>query len=545
MKADIVLKKELLKGNPGGYYVPAIDKDYNLSFTPTEEDMPAVEPTNISEMTINAFLETDEFKSIEANEERRKGAETSRANAESSRTAAENNRAIAENNRISAEANRANAESSRVNAESARVIAEANRTQVFNTAIGEVETATETANTAAQAASNAVNALVNNAHAGAIVESVEGEFVAVNDASNEPLQGLKLFGKTTQDGTPTPETPVDLVSVGESGNITAWVCGKNLLNSETKNSLGNGSVKWHESDGLLLKGGETYTFSLYDIGFAPNGLYVRSMNEEYIAYVYGKSVITFTPEKDVYAKFEALWNQGQTATVYENAKGQIERGSVATEYESYKPAQTLTTQTPNGLAGIPVSSGGNYTDKNGQQWVCDEVDFERGVYVQRTRKKVFYGTEKWETANSGNQRVFYLQMPDMKTFRDVLCLCSHFIGRTGGMAMAHGVVGKSDVCYFGYDGAANVEEWCAGLATQHAAGTPVTLTYVLIDPIETPLTAEEIAAFRALHTNKPNTTIYNDSNAVMAVDYAADTKIYIDNKIEALTNALVSLGGNI
>ena len=35
-------------------------------------------------------------------------------------------------------------------------------------------------------------------------------------------------------------------------------------------------------------------------------------------------------------------------------------------------------QTPNGLPGIPVTSGGNYTDPTGRQWVCDEVDFGEG-----------------------------------------------------------------------------------------------------------------------------------------------------------------------
>ena len=48
--------------------------------------------------------------------------------------------------------------------------------------------------------------------------------------------------------------------------------------------------------------------------------------------------------------------------------------------------QTLTMQTPGGLPGIPVKSGGNYTDPSGQQWACDEVDLERGVRVQRIYK---------------------------------------------------------------------------------------------------------------------------------------------------------------
>ena len=52
------------------------------------------------------------------------------------------------------------------------------------------------------------------------------------------------------------------------------------------------------------------------------------------------------------------------------------------DYEPYRE-QLLTLPTPTGLPGIPVTSGGNYTDQSGQQWVCDEVDLERGVKVQR------------------------------------------------------------------------------------------------------------------------------------------------------------------
>lgn len=55
--------------------------------------------------------------------------------------------------------------------------------------------------------------------------------------------------------------------------------------------------------------------------------------------------------------------------------------------------QTITLQTPNGLRGILVTSGGNYTDPSGQQWVCDEVDLERGVKVQRVDKGAFDATK--------------------------------------------------------------------------------------------------------------------------------------------------------
>lgn len=55
------------------------------------------------------------------------------------------------------------------------------------------------------------------------------------------------------------------------------------------------------------------------------------------------------------------------------------------------------------------------------------------------------------------------------------------------------------------------------------------MQYILKTPIETPLAAEEIAAFKALRTNYPNTTILNDAGAWMSVKYNADTKAYVEN----------------
>ena len=78
---------------------------------------------------------------------------------------------------------------------------------------------------------------------------------------------------------------------------------------------------------------------------------------------------------------------------------QLELGSTATAYEPYHE-QTLTLQTPNGLPGIPVTSGGNYTDPTGQQWVCDEVDLERGVRVQRVDKTSFDNTQTLAEQNA-------------------------------------------------------------------------------------------------------------------------------------------------
>ena len=125
-----------------------------------------------------------------------------------------------------------------------------------------------------------------------LIGTETGNPVSVSDAFSAPLCGLTVYGKSTQDGTPSPDNPVPIVSAGDSGTITV--------------TIGDGADE----------------------------------------------------------------------------------------------RQTITLQTPNGLPGIPVTSGGNYTDENGQQWVCDEVDLERGVKVQRVDKTSFENTKTLAEQNA-------------------------------------------------------------------------------------------------------------------------------------------------
>jgi len=71
------------------------------------------------------------------------------------------------------------------------------------------------------------------------------------------------------------------------------------------------------------------------------------------------------------------------------------------------------------------------------------------------------------------------------------------------------------------------------------------IQYILVTPIETALTAEEVQAFLALHTNKPYSTIFNSAGADQRIEYVADTKRYIDNKFTELQQAILSTGGNV
>ena len=170
--------------------------------------------------------------------------------------------------------------------------------------------------------------------------------------------------------------------------------------------------------------------------------------------------------------------------------------------------------------------GGNYTDSDGQQWICDEVDFERGVYVHRTNQITLNGDEVW--AKSGTYS-YYTRVPEAKRVQP---MCDKLGKKTDDTSpyVKDGTTGdgvNAIIVSFGDVEISTLDDFKALLAHN-----PLTVQYALANPIETALSETEIAAYRALHSNYPNTTVLNDSGAHMVVKYAADTKLYIDNKIK-------------
>lgn len=354
----------------------------------------------------------------------------------------------------------------------------------------------------------------------AIVCEAEGEVITLSDSADDMLRGMRIYGKTTQDGTPTPDAPVELVSAGASGSIGVTVVGKNLIDPEGITTAGNTNIyAWRETGKILPAG--TYTMQYVK---SPdkllNGIYVRKhKSNETIKAAYGVNVLTFELDKTTSVWLDFYMANGLPSLEADSIM--LEFGPMATEYEPYK-GQVLTALTPNGLPGIPVTSGGNYTDDNGQEWVCDEVDYKRGVYVQRVEKV----SSPVHIVTRTNTKEYHCaaQSPTVAGGRGFCNITNTYAWN--GTDSVHFYVGSKGVNVFtpiDFDAEANTIEALCLLAT----------------PIETPLSAEEIAAFRALHTNYPSTTIWSDAGAGMEVEYVADTKAYIDNKFNDLAAALV------
>lgn len=255
--------------------------------------------------------------------------------------------------------------------------------------------------------------------AAGIKPTASGELITLTDSADFALQGLKIYGKSTQDGVPTPENPIPIVSVGEDGSVTLTIS------------------------------------------------------------------------------------------------------------DTAEQKQIFPIPTPSGLPGIPVKSGGNYTDSKGQQWVCDEVDFARGKWVQRIQKFVFSKSEYSQKEPSGyGFRVFISGEGTQNAISEFGKIIKAGIGN-------YGEIKVQDIGWailFDPD----FTHWVDVAAFKKWAVDRLTIYYALAAPIEHDLTPDLIAKFEQLHTYYPTTNLFASDNAGVEMRYLADTKLYIDNKLQSL-----------
>lgn len=396
----------------------------------------------------------------------------------------------------------------------------------------------------------ALSAMADQSHrnkAGAIVLDAEGESIVVNDASEYPLQNLKVFGKSTQDGTPTPDAPVDIVSV-EKPVVT--VCGKNLLKNEAVENTSAGITFTVNDDGSITANGTSTAVSplvicknflfkagvTYKLTGCPAGGGTSSWRIDNVGTLFDDGdggTITYASDTVAQVRVRIAANvKVENLTFYP----MIRIASVGDD--TYEPYAEQTVETSHTLPGIPVSNGGNYTDANGQAWICDEVDLARGVYIKRITPKTLDNSVPWNEAGTqidGTYTAFTF-FDDIWTNENAIFVSDAFrcypsseyrtaalegIYTNPGISNCNLVIVRVDNAR-----ATNFETLSAWLSNN-----PITVYCQLKEPIETPLSEAEINAFKALHSNRPNTTILNDAGAHMAVSYVADTKTYIDNKI--------------
>lgn len=344
-----------------------------------------------------------------------------------------------------------------------------------------------------------------------IVGSETGNPLSVDDAFPAPLCGLTVYGKSTQDGTPTPDAPVPIVSAGDGGSLTVKVTGKNRMPPNLKyTDVVECFVKKNTPITLVFKG------DLVSQG--GNILFFdENNNQNWFGIDAGKAEHHITYPVDV-TKFQYLLSNMASENVC------LTWNASSPDYEPYRE-QLLTLPTPNGLPGIPVTSGGNYADSTGQQWVCDEVDLERGVRVQRVYKVDVDG-ENTKFVQAGDYANLVPRGIPIALYNQgqKIYATSTFTNLSWFYNTANG--------QFLYLIAANISDQLNESCKKQLGK----IYYALATPIETPLTPDEIAAYKAFVTYGPDTVVQAGDGAGIKLDYQRDVNLVIKNLEDAIAS---------
>lgn len=378
-----------------------------------------------------------------------------------------------------------------------------------------------------------------------LVGTETGNPIAVDDAFSAPLCGLTVYGKSTQDGTPTPDAPVPIVSAGDGGSMAVKVTGANILYLPDIEESTVGGITYSVKNGVIkIKGTSTgknvrlfrniklfvgtWVFNPNPVnGTESSNCYLDLTNTINIGFSVRSNNIN-KPVKitELNVKYPFYLNIESTAgsVIDMEWKPQMLLSDKLLPYSPYRE-QLFTLPTPNGLPGIPVTSGGNYTDSTGQQWVCDEVDLERGVKVQRVNAVDLSPCVITGSTNLAATKRLSIRLPLKGKDYTVKALCNrlpYFVSFTSDTI--HFYVDTTNAHVFIPIGAKNPEE-----------GEYI-LFYALATPIETPLTPDEIAAYKALTAYGPDTVVQASDGAGVKLVYQRDVNIAIKRIEDAIAS---------
>nr|DAE76230.1 MAG TPA: hypothetical protein [Caudoviricetes sp.] len=325
---------------------------------------------------------------------------------------------------------------------------------------------------------------------------------------------------------PSPDYPQEIKSVV---NPTVKVCGKNLLELPISNKSTQAGITFEVINDSVIK--------ITGINNGSRASQYVAYNSQEVKYAklipYKNIAITISTYNDDVIAGLAYWLKSENyATVHykqNKRKCTIDLGEDAkivpwffipqngtytndtvkfgvyygTDELTYDAPKCHTVTLPYTLNAIPVSAGGNVTI-DGQQYIADYVDVERGKLVRMVGECIVDGTEKWRSEQS-------YMVADISNFNRVdndnymtYILCDKY--RTSVNTTYDNVIfarkNGDGIVIKDTSHQSAVEDW-----KKYLNNNPCIVHHLLITPTETDLTPEEIAAFKALATYYPITNI--------------------------------------
>lgn len=327
----------------------------------------------------------------------------------------------------------------------------------------------------------------------------------VTDSDKGLIQDLKIYGKSKQDGEPSPSNPVQIKNVV---NPTIKVIGKNLWKIHENGYINNTNVDIADSsiklygvtDFIRMKKNivvqsksfdktSNYAFA-FRLGFYDSekkliqNIIIQTLSNPNVL-----DISSFHISNAEYIRVSA------PNTIFDDL--QIEYGTQASEYEPYKEQAIAL---PITLNAIPVSSGGNITI-DGQHYIADYVDVERGKLYRKVKRLNMKDVDTINVIHgfhsNGNG---YLSFHIENAYKEQSPISNQYKGEIYSVLSGHLYVPSSNSIVI-------VDDRFTDKQTAIKLVQDTYAIYALSSPTEENLSLEQIKSLKSLSTNYPVTNI--------------------------------------
>lgn len=391
--------------------------------------------------------------------------------------------------------------------------------------------------------------------------SDEGKSIVINDSCNHGKLSISVKGNSSQNGTPTPKTPVDIINCD---NPTLYVNGKNLFN--LNNVMATTYPRIGVTDSLLLNNSEIqftgtrndiYYGTVYSVGntpvypdiiltpVSPNTTYSfylsnQELNKNFVSFFgsdkiaitpyteFNTSQFSFTTPSDCYYVHIRFGKGDAVVGQIYSTKIMFMQGDKITDFEPYKEPQIL--KIPYVLRGIGDVKDEIIIREDGSGQLI------QNIYNVQNVKSI--GDIQKDTSKTNTDLIYFnIDAPLAKasTFSQIECYSNKFAWENKNI-WARNAYGM-DI----YTSPKNNKtiillriEKNEDINTILENG--LTIQYILAEPIISELTIDEINCI--LKTYSPTTTIYTDSNVDITATYEISTNNYFQNKLAELKTKL-------
>lgn len=365
-----------------------------------------------------------------------------------------------------------------------------------------------------------------------IVDTVEGNNPTIDNSTDGNLIYLKNSGYTKQDGTPTPDTPIEIKGLGDSGTIEVKTCGKNLLDYNIIGSWFSVNVS---GTSFSYSNGEYTIKRIADIN---SGIYTYS------------SLLNILKGKKIRLSFDAKTDTSGMSMRVELGNVGVKTQEITTSYNRYAIEFDLTY-----VSGIPLVFYGNavagnmyiknimfeditntvpedstyepYTETQAlipiSTPLCDgdyiEVYADGSGQVVRTMGSIVYDGSSDEGWYQESTRFYSAKIADAtqcdtsksgkKAYSNQLKLV--YTGETSNTQNNNSfTIASAKNLYLRINSITDI----SSLRT-HLSSNPLHVVYTLETPTTKPLTAEQIAEFKKLQTFNEVTHVNADGEVTV------------------------------